>query len=237
MKKTALALSTALFATSAAQAQEWTYNASFYLFAAETDTGFGGREATLSFSDALDNLDVAAMGTFEANNGQWGVIVDYMLTDLSFGNSTPGANFGDLNTSAKTQILTAALSYRLYDTGTFQTDVTAGARWFDTKTTLELTPGLLPGRKTRFSDSWIDPIVGFRTRMEFGGNWSGTAVADVGGLNDRRTWQVVLTANYAINENWQARFGYRYIDIRNDDDDQDYVFKQSGPIFGLTYSF
>ena len=49
-----------------AYAGEWKYAATIYLFTPETTTAIGGVETTLSFSDALDNLDFAFMGAFEA---------------------------------------------------------------------------------------------------------------------------------------------------------------------------
>lgn len=220
-----------------AQAQEWKYTTSLYLFTAETKTSVGDRSATLSFSDALDNLDTAFMGSFGGSNGQWGFLLDYMLTDISFGNSTPGTAFGGLESSVKTQILTGYLSYRLYETGTVQTDVLAGLRWFDTDTTLTLLPGTNPGNSVGDSDNWTDPVIGVRSQISLAGNWSGTAVADYGGSSDRETWQVLLTADYAFNDNWVGRVGYRHIDVSNDGGLNDYSFEQSGPVFGITYQF
>jgi opacity protein-like surface antigen len=215
------------------QAQEWKYGASIYLFVAETETGLGDRSATLSFSDALDNLDVAFMGAFEANNGQWGVLLDYMRTDISFRNTFSGPAAATLDTSVKTQILTGYLSYRLYDTGSVKTDALAGFRYFDTETRLTLTPG---GTRS-LSDSWTDPVIGVRSLIRWTDKWSGTFLADYGGLNDRENWQILLTANYAITENWTARFGYRHIDISNDEGATNYSFRQSGPIAGVVYRF
>jgi hypothetical protein len=73
-----------------AQAQDWDFSASLYLYMAETETSIGNRSSTLSFSDALDNLDDSFMGLIEGNNDQWGFILNYMMTDISFDGSTPG---------------------------------------------------------------------------------------------------------------------------------------------------
>lgn len=234
---TPLAVAASLSIGGQVHAQEWNYTASVYLFMAETDTGVGGQSATLSFSDALDNLDAAFMGAFEANNGQWGFLVDYMLTDIGFDNSTPGPVFGDLEVSVKTQILTGYVTYRLYDTGSVKTDLVAGARWYDTDTTLRLTAGTAPGQRRNTSDNWTDPVIGARTLFEINDKWSGGAMFDYGGVNDRETWQVLLTANYAINDNWVASVGYRHIDVSDDEDGRDYTFEQSGPVIGVRYQF
>ena len=69
-----LTVAVSLLVGAQAQAQEWNYSGSIYLFTAETTTGVGDQSATLSFSDALDNLNMAFMGAFEANNGQWDLL-------------------------------------------------------------------------------------------------------------------------------------------------------------------
>jgi len=56
-----------------AQESKWTYTLSFNLWlsdtAVSTDTPFGVVDAELSFSDAIQDLDFAFMGTAEARNG------------------------------------------------------------------------------------------------------------------------------------------------------------------------
>ena len=221
-----------------AQDSDWNFAASIYLFGAETDIGVGGLEGTLSFSDALSNMDMAFMGSFEANNGRWGFLADYMLTDLSFGNDTPGPAFSGLNTAMKTQIFNGYVAYRVYQAPTVNLDIAAGFRWFSTKTDMTLLPGLSSGRTTSVNENWVDPVIGVRTHFQMTEKWSGTIFADYGGFSsDSETWQVLLTANYNINENWVARIGYRQISVDHDIDGSPFSFDQSGPIFGATYRF
>lgn len=231
------ALAVGLMAGAPVRAQDWNYSASIYVFVAETKTGIGDRSATLSFSDALDNLDATFMGALSADNGQWGFLIDYMMTDVSFGNTTPGTAFGGLNTSVKTRIMTGYLSYRLYETDTVRTDLLAGARWFDTDTTLTLLPGTAPGNSRSLSDDWVDPVIGLRSQFSLSDRWASTVAFDYGGVNDRDTWQVLFTADYAFNANWVGRIGYRHISVSNDEPANAYSFEQSGPIFGVTYRF
>lgn len=221
-----------------AQDSDWKFAASIYLFTPETKIETGGMEAKLSFKDALDNLDMAFMGAFEANNGRWGVLADYMLTDLSFGTATPGPAFSGLNTAMKTQIFNAYGTYRVRNDQAATIDLAAGFRWFNTRTDLTLLPGALPGGTTRVDESWVDPVVGVRAQFKMSEKWSGTAFADYGGFSsDSETWQVLLTANYEINENWVARLGYRHISVDHDINGSPFSFDQSGPIFGATYRF
>jgi opacity protein-like surface antigen len=223
---------------SVAQAENWEFEGNFYLFAAETTTGIGDQETTLSFGDALENLDVAFMAALSASKGRWSFIADYMLTDLSFESGTPGPDYSGAQVSVKTQIFTGVGLYNVHDVGNMKFDVGGGLRWFKTDTTLRLRPGNSPGVSRGEDDDWIDPILAARARFDIAENWTGTAVVDWGGfVDDRETWQVLLTANWEFSENWIARFGYRYISVENDEDGQNYSFEQSGPVVGISYRF
>lgn len=221
-----------------AYAGDWKYAASIYLFTPETVVGIGGAETTLSFSDALDNLDMAFMGAFEANNGRFGFIADYMLTDLSFGNPTPGPAFSGVDTALKTQIFNGYATYRVYQNPKVTLDLAAGIRWFNTATDITFLPGILPGATTSVDEDWIDPVIGIRAHFDMTEKLSGTIFADYGGFrSNSESWQTLLTLDYNINENWVARAGYRYISVDHTINGSDFSFEQSGPIFGATYRF
>ncbi len=227
---------------SVAQDGSWQYTGSLYAFMPETntslDTAVGDIESTLSFSDALDNLDFAFMGAFEASNGQWSFIGDYLLFDLSFGNDTPGDAFSGIDTSLKTQIFSGYAAYRVYGTPTLSVDVGAGFRWFDTETDIDLLPGALPGRSFGSSEDWVDPLIAARARFRISDRWIGGAMVDYGGFSsDSETWQVLLTAGYELNENWVLSGGYRYIEVDHEIDGNDFSFDQSGPLIGISYRF
>ncbi|MEH6836795.1 MULTISPECIES: porin family protein [Falsihalocynthiibacter] len=224
--------------TAMAQESDWNYGATIYLFAPETTVSMGDVEGSLDFSDALENLDMAFMGAFEANNGSWGVLADYMLTDLTFSQSTPGPAFSGLSTSLKTQILNGYVTYRAYQTPTVNFDVAAGFRWFDTKTKMTLSAGTAPGRSTSVNDNWTDPVIGARVNFQMSDKWTGMAFADYGGFSsDSTTWQVLLTADYQFNENWVGRLGYRKISVDHKINGSDFKYEQSGPLLGVTYKF
>ena len=221
-----------------AQADEWQFEATFYLYTAETTSGLRGNDVILGFGDALENIDVAFMGTFSATNDQWTFLADYMLVDLSFSGPSPNTAFSAEDLSVRTQVLTGLGLYNLYDDQRTRIDLGAGLRWFDTDTKLTLRAGGSPEQTQRENDNWIDPVVAARVRYDLNTRWSGTALVDFGSfIEDRQTWQLLVTANYAFRENWVARFGYRYLRVENDEDDQNYLFEQSGPIFGIAYRF
>lgn len=225
-----------------AQQSTWEYEATVYLFTAETKTSIANSDrkiqSTLSFSDALDNLDFAFMGTFGARKGKWSILADYMYTDLSFGEATPGDAFGELKADVTTQILNGYVAYRIYDDPAAQIDVAGGFRWFSTDSNLTLTPGKEKGRSASVDNDWIDPVIGLRARVPLSDRWTATAFFDYGGFSsDSESWQALITADYALNENWVLRGGYRYISMDHKTNGNDFEFSQSGLILGATYRF
>lgn len=225
-----------------AQQSDWSYEATVYLFMPETEvsqeTARGTVEGTLSFSDALSNLDLAFMGAFGATNGRWSLLADYNYTDVSFGTDTPGEASSGLETSLTTQFFSGYVGYRAYTTDTSFVDLVGGFRWFRTQTDFIVLPGTAPGRSINVDESWTDPVIGFRARVAFNDRWSGTGFFDYGGFSsDSETWQVLLTADYEINERWLIRGGYRYISFDHEINGNDFKFSQSGPMIGATYRF
>lgn len=240
----ALALSMVTIIPTQAESQQsdWTYEASIYLFMPETDVSLstprGQLDGNLSFSDALENLDFAFMAAFAATNERWSLIADYNYTNLSFDNDTSGPAFSGLETSFTTQFLSGYVGYRVFTDQTAQIDLVGGFRWFSTETEFDLQAGAAPARNTTVDASWTDPVLGARARVAFSDKWSGTGFFDYGGFRSgSETWQVMLTADYAINDRWLLRGGYRYISFDHDIDGNDFKFDQSGPMLGATYRF
>ncbi|CUK09237.1 hypothetical protein RUE5091_03153 [Ruegeria denitrificans] len=234
------ALLASMATTASAQQSEWSYEATVYLFMPETETSIetpsGTLDGTLSFSDALENLDFAFMGALAATNGQWSILADYNYTNLSFGDTGPGG--GELETSVKTQFLTALVGYRVRNDPSVKVDIAGGLRWYSTDTDFSLTPGGGPTLTSTADESWVDPLVGVRARFTLSDSWTSTAYVDYGGFRSgSQTWSVLLTADYIINDRWVLRGGYRYISFDHEIDGNDYEFDQSGPLIGATYRF
>jgi len=234
----------ALAAGQACAQDGWNFAASFYIFGAETTTkqetgtAIGEIESTLSFKDAMEDLDVAAMAAFEARNGPWGLLFDYMLTDISMSESTPGPLFSGADIDVRTQVFSGTLLYRVYRAPALSFDLGGGFRWYSTDSGLELKPGAAARRKIDFDDDWTDPVVAARLRFRLQERWGGTVSADYGGFSDdSESYQILLSLDYALSDRWLIRGGYRYLDIDHEIDGNDYSFVQKGPLFGATYRF
>ncbi|QJF53092.1 outer membrane beta-barrel protein [Roseobacter ponti] len=220
----------------------WQFSGTFYLWGAETSTTIttpaGSIGATLSFSDALENLDFAFMGSVEARYDRWSLITDIATTTLAFSQTTPGTNFSGLDADIRTTVLNAYALYRTYEDSGMSLDLGAGLRWFETDTTLTLLPGALAGRSAQVDNSWTDPVVAARFSYQLSDQWTVVSFLDYGGFRSNSTsWQALITAQYAITDSWSLVGGYRYLDIDHDTGTQNFSFSQSGPVFGATYRF
>lgn len=225
-----------------AQDSGWTYDLSAYLWVNDTgvtaDTPRGEASAELSFSDALDALDFAFMGTVEARNGRWGLIGDLLYFDLSAEGDTPrGALFSKVKAESTTTVLSSYVAYRAYEDARLAFDIGAGFRafWMSMETTF--VGAGLPSETFDHDRDWIDPIVAARLRMAFNDAWFGSLTLDAGGTDDTSTWQALATVGYRLNESWTLQGGYRYLEAKWDTDFGESSLDFSGPILGATYRF
>jgi hypothetical protein len=226
-----------------AQQGGWSFDATLYLWATDTtttlDTRFGEVESELSFSDALEQLDFAFMGAFEARNGPWSMVADYFYFRLSQTNSIDLPNLDKVRSETELSAFSGYGFYRVASGPNFYVDLGAGFRVYSIEQELSLSG---PGRsaKAQASDTWTDPLIAARLRYDFNDRWFGTIGGDFGGFggSDDQTWSVLATVGYEINDRWTIRGGWRALEIQQElDDDMNFTNNLSGPILGVTYRF
>ncbi len=239
---------------------QWNVELTPYFWAAELDgdATLRGRTGSVdaSFSDILDNLDIAFMGRLEAWKGEWGLFVDGLYMDLGAEFRTPrGLVSADMD--VKMTILEFGLGYHLWqtqvgkeDSQKLSFDLLGGGRYvnlegeLDVRTNGPLSDIIAVGRTFRGRQEWVDPIVGGRlkwdideklaagVRFDFGG-------FDIGGSN--LTWNLVAGIDYKLKENMSLKAGYRILDIDYDSGSGNQKFgidaQFRGPIFGLAIKF
>jgi len=225
-----------------AQETGWTFDVSANLWTNDTtittDTPEGEVDATLSFSDAIKDLEFAFMGTVEARTGPWSVIGDLLYFKLSDSGSTPaGTLFSQVEIESKMTVASGYLAYRVYTDDRIAVDLGGGFRafWSEIDTTFE--GAAAPDESFENDQNFVDPIVAARVRMAFNDAWFGTLMLDGGGLDDSSTWQALATVGYRLNENWAFQGGYRYLKAEWDTDFGESSLEFSGPILGVTYRF
>ena len=216
----------------------WRYAASVYLYfpSVSGSTSYpadsGGTPINISAENVLERLKMAAMGSFDAHNGQWGVFTDLVYLrfgdtktnsrDFTIGNiGLPASTTANLEWDLKGWVWTVAGEYRLpVSDPAWTLDLLAGTRLFDLRTQLTwnisgslgpLDPAARAGTAT-VSDSVWNGIVGVKGRYVFGGNrqWAVPFYADIGTGESKLTVQAAAGVSYAFQ--WgELNALYRYL--------------------------
>ncbi len=238
----------------AAQPGAWTFELTPYIWgsAMKGDVQGGPLPKThvdMSFSDILDVLDFAAMGTFEGRKDRWGFLIDGIYVKVSddatakrTGPGPIGATLtADAEAKLKQTILSAAATYRLVD-GRSPVDLLGGLRYskIDVDARIDASLFALAGTARRSGDKdWVDPYVGLRFQHAMSDRWALVGYGDVGGfgVGSDLTWQASLGVNYAFTKDVSAKLGYRYLSFDYDKDNFVYDMKLQGIYLGVGIRF
>ncbi|MCA0892309.1 outer membrane protein [Microbulbifer agarilyticus] len=222
--------------------KEWEYSLTPYLFlpvATEGTSTVAGTEADLDLdlSDVLDILDIAFATRFEARRDRFGILADLYYVSLSMDQGAtlkPAVN-PELDLTATLNVdvdvrqgwLSLQGMYRAFESPVgakypWAVDLSAGARWnylkqeIDTNLEIDILPG--PGIQQSLggTETWWEPVVGFRTGIEVSSCLTLALRADVGGFGaggDDLQWGVLVGAERAFNDRHALRFGYLFYGI------------------------
>lgn len=227
-----------------AQESNWEYSATMYgwltSLSSTVGTPIGNVKTDADFSDVLDSLDMAFMGTFEARNNRWSLIGDLIYSDLSSKNGTPGPVFTSAEVETSMTLLSGYAAYSVLESADAKVDIAGGLRWYDVDIGVGLTGGPVPGNSS-LGDSWVDPVVAARLTVPLSENWFAMGLIDVGGFGigeaSDLSWQVLASFGYNFSDTWSARFGYRYLSIEKEFGGSDVNLELYGPIIGITARF
>lgn len=228
----------------AAQESGWEYSATMYGWftglSSTVGTPAGTVKTELDFSDVLEDLDMALMGTFEARNNRWALIGDLIYSDLSSSSATPGPVFNSVEVDTTMTLVSGYAAYRVLDTAEAAVDIAGGLRWYDIDIDVALTGGPVPGNSS-FGDNWVDPVVAARLTVPIANDWFASGFVDVGGFGidgaSDLSWQVLASVGYNFNDTWSARFGYRYMFIDKTIGGSNVELELYGPMIGVTARF
>lgn len=231
-------------ATPAVAGDDWSFVVTPYLWLPSLTntlhTRFGSVTSEASGSDTLSNLDFAFMAALEAQRGKFSLVGDLLYVDLSTDTGTPlGRLFSSVNTDLKTTAFSGYGFYRVVETPHVGLDLGGGFRAYSLNLDATLEPGRLESVDYDLSETWVDPLLAARVVGQFDEHWSANAAIDVGGFDGQNdsTWQALASVNYAINDRWTIRGGWRYLDIQKEIDGLDIESELNGPIIGVGYRF
>lgn len=155
-----------------AQDTAWRCKSTALLWLPDTRIGvatpLGEANADLKIGEALEALDFAFMGSFEADRGSRSLIGDIVCFNRSAAEQTPlGALFGTADPASRITALTGIAAYRVRATDKSAVDFGGGFSGMSVKTDVSLISAGLPPSTSGASDQWVDPIIATRGRHEF----------------------------------------------------------------------
>lgn len=196
-------------------------------------------DANVSSSKIIPDLQIGAMLDVEIDYKRWSFENDLVYARLTASNNKTQPYFGELKSTAYQLFWTSYLGYRVIDTKRFTMDLQGGFRLISLGVDLELTPGLLNGRSRYYSRTWIDPVIGLRTRTYLA-DWLFIPIrGDIGGFgaNSELTWQALAGVGFQVSRWFGIVVGYRGLGYQYDQAGFRYDVGMHGPIIGLDFTF
>jgi hypothetical protein len=192
--------------------------------------------------EMLGHLEGAPfMGSAELRDGPIGLLGDFLHVPVSTKITTRNVLFQGGNAALATDTGTALLLYRVFSAPNQFADFGGGFRAWGFSANLSLNPGLLSGVSVNRSASWGDPLLAGRYHFDFGNGFGLTAYGDLGGfgVGAHTDWQLIGTADYALNSWINLHLGYRSLNFNYSASDSNLGFDvhMRGPIFAGTFRF
>lgn len=218
----------------------WSFQLTPYVWA----TGLGGSLRPLaggpkisidkSFSDILEDLDIAFFITGLARKDRFVLLGDLSASSSSRGGVVPPGI--PAKGSLRQTSLSLLAGYRTVAEGPFTLDLLAGARVWDVRA--RINAPVVPVRVSR-ERSFADPIVGARVNVRLAPGWSLLAYGDVGGagIGSRFTSQLAATINYQVSDRVFLSAGYRQLHVDYREDGMRADVRMKGPLVGATLRF
>jgi len=226
-------------------ANDWRFAASSYLWG----TGISGTTSVgklppvnidFSFKDIVDNLDFAYFGTAEMAYRRWLVFTDFDYVKITVDGGTPlGILASRYKLSSETLSLLATAGYRVADEERWAIDALAGARLYSVSDRLAIAGGLLGTRSAERSETWVDPVVGLRARVDLTRSVEVLGWGFLGGfgVSSDVSWDVLGALAWSPRENISAVIGYRASGVDFSTEGFTYDTVRQGPVIGLAISF
>jgi len=224
---------------------DWKFTLAVYAWGAglEGDVGvFGFQPAhiDLSFSDILENLEVALMGMGEARNGRFMLGMDATYSAVSMDVKTPfGILANKIGIDSTALMVTGVGGYALIEGDVARLDVIAGGRLWSVNNEFDVKGGFFGGLSKSDGAVWVDPLVGAKLRLDLTPEIYATGWGMIGGfgVGSDMMWDLMGGAGYQFTDSFSAFAGYRAVSVDYSDDGFVYDVVQKGPILAGVFQF
>jgi hypothetical protein len=241
-----------------AQASEWMWSITPYLWGSGVSLNMTvndrepGFEQTVDFSDLMDKLKLALAGRLEGQRGKVGFFADVFFVDFGDDNKT-----FDLGRSLPGQVVAETnLAFTIFEAGGIFNPrgdgsgaaLLFGARMLDLDLKLDaqyvFDNGSSEGRDYHVNKALWDVLIGARYIGNFGERWPFHVEADASTAGTDLTWSARAGVGYAYGKQRQHAVvvGYRYMDIDLSEPsgprvDIDIDAQMAGPYLALKFGF
>ncbi|MFL6593761.1 MAG: hypothetical protein ACJ8GK_13775 [Luteimonas sp.] len=229
-------------AAQATDADGWQWVVAPYIWAVGFNTDLersvpptGGISNDRKFDSVLDKFDGAAQVHIEGQTNHWGMLADFTYLGLS-----DEQNYPRFHTESD-------LDARLFDAAAVWSpgedryngwDVFAGLRYIDVNLTVDFDPVNPSFNNSSYkrNATFNDFLVGGRYTWTLSDRWAVTLRGDTSFGDTDGTYNASATASYktAIGA-WL--FGYRYMDAKMTESDNDINIVMYGPMIGYGFTF
>jgi hypothetical protein len=168
--------------------------------------------------------------------GRWRFLLDGMYMNLSDDRTIATTPFRGIQATSKTVIIDPEIGYAIIGGESSSLDVVGGFRLWHLDNSVELRLGQDRVRASG-TQTWADPVVGFRLKAGRGAFLS--LKADIGGfgLGSELTWQVFGGLGLNVGSRLTTIIGYRYLDIDYRRNGFIYDVAMNGPLVGFGFRF
>jgi hypothetical protein len=203
----------------------------------------------INFLKILQHFQGGLMTSFVARNDTFIAGIDVILSRIGFGTNfkdPTSALFGDHANLTLTQGIATAFGGVRIPVGppNLQLYGTVGARYFYSRTALDLSFPVsgFPSTGFAITKNWADPVAGLAAHYIINDKWFINFLADMGGLDNSATGQVLGSFGYNWTPSFSTTLGYRvlYTYFRDESGplhDYRYQSWMYGPFAGAKYSF
>jgi hypothetical protein len=228
-------LASIAFAPEDAQAQEWNFTVTPYLWAPSLDTSLdiGSNPPVDGSGSVLDFIDGAFLIAGEARRGPWSILgeLNYLSLSDEFGTARTGT-VGQWNVKGTMGSLGAA--YAFYDRQGVRIEGLAGLRGWD----IDATTTVL-GAQASASESWVDPIVGLRFEAPLAEKVNIAGMANIGGfgVGSDLQWEAMAQVEWSVSDLVTLSGGYRHLYLDFNDGGTAMEYTMSGPFVAVRFAF
>jgi len=223
--------------------KRWHAAAGLYLWGAGLSgdvgvAGIGPANVDLSFFDILEDLDIAIMGVAEFRYDRFGVFADLFYTQTT-AEQTVLRGYADAEVTTSIFAGTLMGEYRAWSEGRSSIDAMAGVRVWNVEGELDLRT--IRGRRFDRSTShtWVDPMIGVKSRIQGDMPLYLTSWAMIGGFGASSDidWDVMGAIGYEITSYASLLAGYRAVGVDYTNDGFEFNTTLHGPFVSAIFRF